>query len=393
MHRTTTSSRPTLPEDDGWAIFALVPGERDLGRIEYWEVSQERSRRRREAQRRPRIARSATATKASVALAAAAIGAPVAVGAATADTASAAASPTTTGSGNLNVRRGDKGPNVRTVQAKLGISVDGIFGPQTERAVKAFQRSHGLVVDGIVGPVTTRALGVNASAAKTISWKPMASITLSVDTIKAVQRQVGVAADGIVGPQTTAAVKSFEARWGLPADGRIDAAVLRALGITTSGTTHTVSYTGSGSSGSSSSSSGSTAGSSTSTSSSSTSSSQGVAAALAAMRTQLGKPYQWGGNGPNAWDCSGLVQWAFKQAGVSLPRTSFAMYGMGSAVSSGNIQAGDLVFFNTAGAGASHLGVAISSSQAISATSSGVMVHDFRSGYWGSHFVGARRVL
>lgn len=52
------------------------------------------------------------------------------------------------------------GDDVRVVQRKLGIAVDGVFGPQTDRAVRAFQRSHGLTVDGVVGPNTRRALGV-----------------------------------------------------------------------------------------------------------------------------------------------------------------------------------------------------------------------------------------
>jgi cell wall-associated NlpC family hydrolase len=84
--------------------------------------------------------------------------------------------------------------------------------------------------------------------------------------------------------------------------------------------------------------------------------------------------------------------WAFRQAGVSLPHSSFAQYGMGQSVSRGQIQAGDLVFFNTAGAGASDVGIATSSTTAVSATTHGVMTHSILGGYWGSHYVGARRI-
>lgn len=53
-----------------------------------------------------------------------------------------------------------RGLSVSEVQRALHITADGIWGPETSRAVKRFQRRHGLVADGIVGPVTARALGV-----------------------------------------------------------------------------------------------------------------------------------------------------------------------------------------------------------------------------------------
>jgi cell wall-associated NlpC family hydrolase len=114
--------------------------------------------------------------------------------------------------------------------------------------------------------------------------------------------------------------------------------------------------------------------------------------ALRAAESRRGLPYVWGAAGPAAFDCSGLVQWAFAQAGISLPRTSFAQYGVGSPVASSQVQAGDLVFFDTAGGGASHDGIAVSATEAVSATTHGVMTHPIFSGYWGSHFVGARRI-
>jgi hypothetical protein len=58
------------------------------------------------------------------------------------------------------VERGDRGAAVRQVQAALDLPADGVFGPQTERAVKRFQRDRGLLVDGIVGPQTRAALGL-----------------------------------------------------------------------------------------------------------------------------------------------------------------------------------------------------------------------------------------
>jgi Transglycosylase-like domain/Putative peptidoglycan binding domain len=67
------------------------------------------------------------------------------------------------------VERGDRGPAVRKIQAALGVTVDGVFGPQTERAVKRFQRRHGLVVDGVVGPQTRGALGLRPFSSRSVS--------------------------------------------------------------------------------------------------------------------------------------------------------------------------------------------------------------------------------
>ncbi|HEV2874135.1 MAG TPA: transglycosylase family protein [Thermoleophilaceae bacterium] len=70
------------------------------------------------------------------------------------------------------VKRGDRGDAVRKVQEALGVGVDGVFGPVTERAVKRFQRRHGLLVDGIVGPQTRGALGLRAFSSRGVVRNP-----------------------------------------------------------------------------------------------------------------------------------------------------------------------------------------------------------------------------
>ncbi len=70
-----------------------------------------------------------------------------------------------------------------------------------------------------------------------------------------------------------------------------------------------------------------------------------VAVAIAYAEAQIGKPYLWGGTGPDAFDCSGLVMMAYRQAGVIIPRTSEAQWTWGPQIQPGHEQPGDLVFF------------------------------------------------
>jgi peptidoglycan DL-endopeptidase CwlO len=99
-----------------------------------------------------------------------------------------------------------------------------------------------------------------------------------------------------------------------------------------------------------------------------------------------------GAAGPDAFDCSGLIMWALRHADVDAPHSSFAQYGMGKRVGRSDIQRGDLVFFDSFGGGASHVGIATSPTNAVSATSHGVMRHSIFDAYWGPHFIGARRI-
>jgi cell wall-associated NlpC family hydrolase len=83
------------------------------------------------------------------------------------------------------------------------------------------------------------------------------------------------------------------------------------------------------------------------------------AAAAIAVKTALahvGDPYVWGSTGPNGFDCSGLTSYAWAAAGVALPHSSMAQFGMGHAVSRSQLQPGDLVFFYTP---VSHVGLYI----------------------------------
>ena len=112
--------------------------------------------------------------------------------------------------------------------------------------------------------------------------------------------------------------------------------------------------------------------------------------------SKMGCPYVWGAEGPNSFDCSGFTSYVFRNAaGVSLPRTSSAQSGYGKTVSKSNLQAGDLVFFNTSGKGVSHVGIYVGAGKMIHAPSSGktISVTSINSSYYSSRFVTAKRVL
>lgn len=89
-----------------------------------------------------------------------------------------------------------------------------------------------------------------------------------------------------------------------------------------------------------------------------------AAAAVAFAYAKLGSPYVWGATGPNAFDCSGLTQAAYRSAGVSLPRTTYAQINAGQRVTRSELQPGDLVFFYS---GISHVGIYVGDGQMIHA--------------------------
>lgn len=108
----------------------------------------------------------------------------------------------------------------------------------------------------------------------------------------------------------------------------------------------------------------------------------------------MGIKYRYGGTTPAGFDCSGYTQYVFREAGVSIPRTTGSQFGTGKAVSKSNLKTGDLVFFNTSGRGVSHVGIFIQGGKFIHAsTSQGVTITALNDPYyWGKRYIGARRV-
>ena len=78
---------------------------------------------------------------------------------------------------------------------------------------------------------------------------------------------------------------------------------------------------------------------------SSSGSASGAEAAIDFAMAQMGKPYEWGADGPSTYDCSGLVMRAWQQGGVSLPHYSVEQYAQSQPVALSDLRRGDLVFF------------------------------------------------
>lgn len=100
-------------------------------------------------------------------------------------------------------------------------------------------------------------------------------------------------------------------------------------------------------------------------------SSTAIEKAISAAESQKGKPYAWGGTGPNSFDCSGLVQHSFKQAGVSLPRVAHDQVNSGTRVTYANAKRGDVLYWADSGGYAYHVAIYLGGGRMIDAPSSG----------------------
>jgi cell wall-associated NlpC family hydrolase len=104
----------------------------------------------------------------------------------------------------------------------------------------------------------------------------------------------------------------------------------------------------------------------------------------------LGVPYLWGGASPSGFDCSGLVTYVFAQLGISLPHFAAAQWDFGVPVTVGQLQPGDLVFFDAL----DHVGIYLGNDEFIDAPNTGafVRIDTLGESWYASHYVGARRI-
>jgi Putative peptidoglycan binding domain len=109
------------------------------------------------------------------------------------------------------LKKGLSGEPVRRLQKALGVPVDGDFGPATETALKAWQKSHNLATDGIAGPDTFAAMGLYELILLKTGTRG--------DLVKKLQAKLGIDADGVFGDGTEEAVEEYQDNNGLESDG------------------------------------------------------------------------------------------------------------------------------------------------------------------------------
>jgi peptidoglycan hydrolase-like protein with peptidoglycan-binding domain len=218
-----------------------APVRRDLAAEEPWELSLGRSRARRRAAELRFVPTGSRAKRLSLGALAALSAGPAASLAAGGGTAVAAtgAEPATTTEHTLTISSESQGRQVELLQEALGIAADGVYGPETEAAVRSFQRAHGLTADGIVGPATIGALrshgaahaasaGIRRDAVNIVSEGEEGS---GGDAVSRLQNALDLPTDGNFGPETEAAVRRLQARHGLTVDGVVGPATWSVLGV------------------------------------------------------------------------------------------------------------------------------------------------------------------
>jgi peptidoglycan hydrolase-like protein with peptidoglycan-binding domain len=119
------------------------------------------------------------------------------------------------------LKKGLAGEPVRRLQAKLGVTADGQFGPATETALKEWQKKNNLAADGIAGPDTFMSMGLYELVLLKEGTRG--------STVKALQEKLGVTADGQFGAGTEKALKDYQKTNGLTADGLAGPATLAQM--------------------------------------------------------------------------------------------------------------------------------------------------------------------
>ena len=245
------------------------------------------------------------------------------------------------------------------------------FGPATKDAVQRFQRQHELQQDGIVG-ADTLAL-INSDQAKKYTLLEGTRGT-DVDNFQRQLKSLGYLSKitGYYGTETVDAVKAFQKENGLHADGKAGQQTFDMINSDDAKQSPTLAKEARRKA--------------------------NIDTMIATAKEQLGDKYILGNEGPNSFDCSGLVYYCLKEAGSNRRRLNAAGYSKVSdwqnISSMSQLKAGDLIFFyNNARSKVGHVAIYIGNGMMVDASSSNgkVVKRSATTSYWKSHFVNARR--
>ncbi len=238
----------------GVAVAMLLGARlRDLADEEPWQLSLGRSRARRRAAELQFVPAGSRAKRISLgALAALTVGPTASIASGEGSNATGSPEPATTTENVIVLTEGSEGRQVQLLQSALGgISVDGIFGPETEAAVREFQERNGLAVDGIVGPQTAGALrgdgtaltasmasvtpeeegSTSAAVNETSSGSETGEHGSAQSAVERLQSALKLPVDGEFGPETEAAIRRLQERHGLGVDGVVGPETWSVIGI------------------------------------------------------------------------------------------------------------------------------------------------------------------
>ena len=261
------------------------------------------------------------------------------------------------------------------------------YGYGTEYALQLFQRKHGLQVDGIAGDLTLEQLFAESAAPYTVKLGDRGTDVESIQKRLQELKYLKAGSTGYFGTDTESAVKSFQKRNGLYADGNVGEQTREALFSQDARPAATSSGGSSGSSGSS----GGTGNQPVVVGDPDNASAD---AFVAFALTQLGKPYVRGGKGPSSFDCSGFVYYCLNSVGFKInymTSTAWRSANYPTITNFKDVKKGDILCFN------GHVGIYMGNGKMVDASSSNGKVvtrsNIFSSSYWTKNFRCAKRVF
>ncbi|MBR0026283.1 MAG: peptidoglycan-binding protein [Clostridia bacterium] len=245
------------------------------------------------------------------------------------------------------------------------------FGPATEDAVRRFQRQHDLAQDGEAGPITLELI-YSDEAKKYTLLEGMEGT--DIDSFQRVLKELGYLnkVTGYYGTETIQAVKDFQSRNGLGVDGKAGEQTFDLIYSPNAKPSATKAKE--------------------------ERRKANISTMIDVAKKQLGDKYILGDEGPNSFDCSGLVYYCLREAGSNRRRYNAAGYSQVSdwekITSMSDLEKGDLIFFyNDAKTKVGHVGIYIGGGTMIDASSSNgkVVRRSCTTSYWRNHFVCGRR--